>query len=103
MSDQKTFTMSTPPPIEEPSFWRLIRLATMFPAAIWTALKLLKMRTLRALSHYWVALSALLILSTAAAGIWYGAYNLGRIAEELRAPTIRILTMPLENLNNDNS
>jgi hypothetical protein len=103
MLQPKTFTTKTPPPIEEPSFWHLLRLATMFPAAIWAALKLLKMRTLRALSHYWVALSALLILSVAAAGVWYGAYNLGRIAEELRSPTIRILTLPLENLNNDNS
>jgi hypothetical protein len=101
MPDNKTFTTDTPPPLKEPSFWRLMRLGFMFPAAIWTACKLLKMRVLRGISHYWVALLGLIILSIMTVGILIIADATYRIAEELRHPTIRILTMPLEDINND--
>ena len=98
MPKNKTFTTDAPPPIEEPSFWRLMRLGLMFPSAIWTGLKLLKMRVLRGLSHYWVALIGLIILSAGVVALFIIADAANRMAEEMRHPTIRILTMPLEEL-----
>ncbi len=86
------FTNDPPPPIEStPRFWRIIKLITAFPFAIIMGLKSLWTKGVFAFGHYKVALAIIAGLWSITFILWLMLGQLTLIAEELRAPTIRIL------------